>query len=126
MSDSSESPLRLREAVPADLPQLEAWCLAFRPDEAPPFVSVTLSEFLAAASRGFLLIVVDGAVERGLVVVSRLWSNRQRGEAAVIDDVLADPSIDSDLLIYEIRRYVASRGIEQLFSRGKDNALIPV
>lgn len=118
--------MRLREAGPADLPQLEAWCLAYRPADTPPYVSVTLSEFLAAASRGFLLIVVDGSVERGFVVISRLWSNRQRGEAAVIDDILADGRVDGDLLTYEIRRYLGNRGIDRLFLLGTDGALIPL
>ena len=123
MSGSSDCPLRLRDATPSDLPQLEAWCLAHRPDDTPPFVAVTLSEFVAASSRGFLLIVVDGSVERGFVVVSRLWSNRMRGESAVIDDIITDEMIDLELLRHEVRRFVLTRGIDQLLARGEDGTL---
>ncbi len=123
MTDTSDAPVRLRSATPADLPQLEAWCLAHRPDDTPPFIAVTLSEFVSASSRGFLLIVLDGSIERGFVVVSRLWSNRSRDEAAIIDDCIVDGATDPDLLRHEIASFVKARGIDRLLVRGEDGAL---
>lgn len=126
MTDKFDEPFRLRDATPADLPQLEAWCLGYRPGDAPPFIAVTLSEFVAASSRGFLLIIIDGPVERGFVVVSRLWSNRLRGETAVIDDFIVDDKTDLDLLRHEVKRFVKVRGIGDLLSRGDDGALVSI
>lgn len=123
MAETEDAPLRLREAKPEDLSQLEAWCHAHRPAETPPFIAVTLSEFVASATRGFLLIVVEGGRERGFVVVSRLWSNRSRDEAAVVDDCVLEPGIDVDLVRHEIARFVKLRGISRLFFRGEDGAL---
>lgn len=123
MSALSDEPFRLRNATPADLPQLEAWCLGQRPDDTPPFIAVTLSEFVATPSRGFLLIVLDGTAERGFVVVSRLWSNRLRAEMAVIDDCVVDDVTDLDLLRHEIKRFVGTCGIESVVARRKDGTL---
>jgi hypothetical protein len=129
VTDISDAPMRLRDATPADLPQLEAWCLAHRPEDKPPFVSVTLvtlSEFVAATARGYLLVIVDEPVERGFVVLSRLWSNRLRGEAVVIDDIVTDDTTDLDLLRYEVKRFVEARGIGSLLARGQDGLLKPI
>ena len=123
MTDASNAPFRLRDATPADLPQLEAWCLAHRPGDTPPYIAVTLSEFVSATSRGFLLIILDGAVERGFVVVSRLWSNHWRDEAAVLDDHIADEATDPDLLRHEVRRFLKARGITRLLTYGDDGTL---
>jgi len=123
MTDMSDGPLQLRDATPADLPQLEAWCLAHRPGDTPPYIAVTLSEFVSASSRGFLLIILDGTDERGFVVVSRLWSNRLRDEAAVIDDHVADEATDPDLLRHELTRFLKARGIDRLLAHGEDGTL---
>ncbi|MDP6951977.1 MAG: hypothetical protein QGF53_04375 [Alphaproteobacteria bacterium] len=110
----SEGPLRLRPATPADLPQLEAWCATLRPDERPPFIAATLAEFEQAPARGTLLIVEDGDREMGFVVLSRLWSNRARGEIAVFDDVLVEASVDAELLRHEVETYAKGLGIDQV------------
>ena len=119
----TDTRLGLRAAVPADLPQLEAWCHAVRPDEAPPYVAVTLAEFAEAPKRGFLLIVQDGDRDVGFVVLSRLWSNRGRGDAVVLDDIVLTAAIDRDLLLHELRRHVAAHSIVDLLERGADGAL---
>jgi len=110
----SDGPLRLRPALPADLPQLEAWCATLRPGERPPFIAATLAEFEQSPARGTLLIVEDGGHEAGFVVVARLWSNRARGEIAVIDDVLVEPSLDAALLRYEVAAYAKGLGIDDV------------
>ena len=119
----TDTRLGLRAAVPADLPQLEAWCHAVRPDEAPPYVAVTLAEFAEAPKRGFLLIVQDGDRDVGFVVLSRLWSNRGRGDAVVLDDRALTAPIDADLLRHELRRHVATHGIIDIIERGADGTL---
>ena len=121
----SEDPLRLRPARPADLPQLEAWCATLRPDDTPPFVAVTLSEFEKSPGRGALLIVEDGTRETGFVVLARLWSNRLRGEAAILDDMVVDPATDRALLRHQIASYAESLGITTLFERRADGTLAP-
>jgi hypothetical protein len=110
----SDAPLRLRPAVPADLPQLEAWCATLRPDERPPFIAATLAEFEQSPGRGTLLIVEDSGHEAGFVVLARLWSNRTRGEIAVLDDVLVEASIDAELLRHEVESYAKRLGIDQV------------
>ena len=112
----SNSPLWLRPAVPADLPQLEAWCATLRPDERPPFIAVTLAEFEQSPARGVLLIVGDGERETGFVVLVRHWSNRACGEIAVIDDVLVEPAVDVVLLRKEVEAHVKGLGINDLRS----------
>ena len=126
MSDAGDARFRLRNATPADLPQLEAWCLTHRPDDTPPYIAVTLSEFVATPARGFLLIVHDGPAERGFVVVARLWSNRLRTEIAVIDDCVVDDATDRDLLRHEIARFVTAQGIGPLLVRRDDGTLDPI
>ncbi len=120
-----DAPLRLREAGPDDLPQLEAWCLSHRPNDTPPFIAVTLSEFVTAPSRGFLLIVSVGAREHGFVVVSRLWSNRQRAESAVIDDWVLEAGVDFDLVRHEVARHLKGHGINHLLERFEDGSFRP-
>lgn len=126
VNDTSDAPFRLRDATPADLPQLEAWCLAHRPNDTPPFIAVTLSEFVATPSRGFLFIILDGSIERGFVVVSRLWSNLLRDEVGIIDDCIADDATDPDLLRQEVTRLVKARGIGHLLARGEGGTLASI
>ncbi len=121
----SDGPLRLRPARPADLAQLEAWCATFRPDDSPPFVAVTLSEFETSPGRGALLVVDDGGRETGFVVLARLWSNRLRGEAAVLDDMVVEAATDRALLRHEIAAHARALGITALFERRPDGTLAP-
>ena len=121
--NDADTRLGLRDAVPADLPQLEAWCHAVRPDEAPPYIAVTLAEFADAPKRGFLLIVQDGDHDLGFVVLSRLWSNRGRGDAVVLDDRVLTATVDDELLRHELRRHVAAHGIAVMIERGADGTL---
>jgi len=114
MNEPAEGPLRLRPAMPADLPQLEAWCHTLRAADSPPFIAATLAEFTESPARGFLLVVVDGERECGFAVVSLVWSNRARGETALIDDVLVEPGTDHDLLRLEIARFLRAHGIDRL------------
>lgn len=122
--NDTHNQLGLRAAVPGDLPQLEAWCHAVRPDDTPPYVAVTLAEFAEAPKRGFLLIVQDGDDEMGFVVLSRLWSNRGRGDAVVLDDIVLAKPIDDALLLHELRRHAAAHGIDQMMRRDASGGLI--
>ncbi len=119
----SDGPLRLRPALPADLPQLEAWCATLSPAERPPFIAATLAEFEQSPARGALLIVEDGGREAGFVVLARLWSNRARGEIAVLDDVLVEPSVDAALLRHEVEAHVRELGIDTLLDRSANGVL---
>jgi len=117
--------LALRPARPGDLPQLEAWCHQLRPGERPPFIAATLAEMAEHPGRGTLLIVEDAGAERGFVVIAGLWSNRLRGEVAVIDDWLVDPGLDDDLLLFEAARHARAQGARAVLVRGPDGALAP-
>jgi hypothetical protein len=115
--------IQTRSAAPADLPQLEAWCHAARPDDTPPYIAVTLAEFTDSPKRGDLLIIQDGDRDLGFVVLARLWSNRGRGDAVVLDDIVIPGGFDRDLLMHELRRHVAALGIGQMMIRDADGAL---
>lgn len=87
---------------------LEVWARAR--GDGPPFIAVTLSAFEKEPGRGSLLIVEDDGMEAGYVVLSRLWSNRLRGEVAVVDEMYAE-GVDLALVEFEVRRFAAERGL---------------
>ncbi|MBL29517.1 MAG: hypothetical protein CMM50_18460 [Rhodospirillaceae bacterium] len=115
--------LTLRPAVPADLPMLEIWARAAAAGDGPPFIAVTFSTFEKEPGRGSLLIVEDAGTEAGYVVLSRLWSNRLRGEVAIIDDMHAE-GIDQHLIEFEVRRFASEHGLSVVLGRDETGHLV--
>ena len=118
MSESGR--LGLPAAVPADLADLEIFELKARPAIRPPYVAASFGAFERAPERGQVLIIEDGGQPVGFAVLAMVWSNRRRGEIAVIDDICADPDLDEALLRLELRRHALARGCVALFHHADD------
>ncbi|MBS0660368.1 MAG: GNAT family N-acetyltransferase [Verrucomicrobia bacterium] len=89
----------LRPATSADLPDLERWSFAFErdglhfpTDPGPPFIAETWRRLASDPSRGEVLVIERDGHAAGYAILVFYWSNEQRGELALLDELWVDPA----------------------------------